>query len=225
MDREGIEREIVGRTQVVDVLRAIPLGVLLPLETSVLLTIAIKHFDAAPMTKGVIAASGGVGLLVSPYVTSLTRHLGVPAMRMAMWVALVGAFGFLLAASGSLPLFVVGVLIGLTAVKRDDPVAHLHLPAQLPHGRPRQAGGARAGHARGRVGSAGRRDGCVAPRPARPLVGDPARRLGGDGDAHGPVLADADRAARGWELVDDPAPLRSRPHRPSACGARSPPGC
>ena len=122
MDREGIEREIVGRTQVVDVLRAIPLGVLLPLETSVLLTIAIKHFDAAPMTKGVIAASGGVGLLVSPYVTSLTRHLGVPAMRMAMWVALVGAGGFLLAASGSLPLYVVGVLIGLTAVNATIPL-------------------------------------------------------------------------------------------------------
>jgi hypothetical protein len=74
------------------------------------------------MTKGVIAASGGVGLLVSPYITSLTRHLGVPAMRMAMWVALVGAFGFLLAASGSLPLFVVGVLIGLTAVNATIPL-------------------------------------------------------------------------------------------------------
>ena len=42
MDREGIEREVVGRTQVVDVLRAVPLGVLLPLEASVLLTIAIS---------------------------------------------------------------------------------------------------------------------------------------------------------------------------------------
>ena len=176
VDREGIEREIVGRTQVVDVLRAIPLGVLLPLETSVLLTIAIKHFDASPMTKGVIAASGGVGLLVSPYVTSLTRHLGVPAMRMAMWVALLGACGF--AARG------VGVAPPLRGRRADrphrgqrhDPVAHVHVPAQLPHRRPREAGRARARDAGGRVGAAGRGDGSVAPRPARPLVGDPARR-------------------------------------------------
>lgn len=122
MDRAGIEREIVGRTQVVDVLRAVPLGVLLPLETSVLLTIAIKHFDASPMTKGVIAAAGGVGLLASPYVTSLTRRLDVPAMRMAMWVALVGAVGFGIAATGSLLLYVVGVLIALTAVNATIPL-------------------------------------------------------------------------------------------------------
>ena len=122
MDREGIEREVVGRTQVVDVLRAVPLGVLLPLEASVLLTIAIKHFDASAVVKGVIAAAGGVGLLVSPYLTSLTRRLDMPAMRMAMWVALVGAVGFLIAASGSLPLYVVGVLVGLTAVNGTIPL-------------------------------------------------------------------------------------------------------
>ncbi len=122
MDREGIEREIVGRTQVVDVLRAVPLGVLLPLETSVLLTIAIKHFDASAIVKGIIAASAGVGLLVSPYLTSLTRRLDMPAMRMAMWVAVVGAFGFALAATGSLVLYVVGILIALTAVNGTIPL-------------------------------------------------------------------------------------------------------
>jgi predicted MFS family arabinose efflux permease len=122
VDRAGIEREIVGRTQVVDVLRAVPLGVLLPLETSVLLTIAIKHFDASAIVKGIIAASAGVGLLVSPYLTSLTRRLDMPAMRMAMWVAVVGAFGFALAATGSLVLYVVGILIALTAVNGTIPL-------------------------------------------------------------------------------------------------------
>ena len=122
MDREGIEREIVGRTQVVDVLRAVPLGVLLPLETSVLLTIAIKHYDASAIVKGLIAAGGGIGLLVSPYLTSLTRRLDLPAMRMAMWVALAGAVGFVAAASGPLPLYVIGVLIGLTAVNGTIPL-------------------------------------------------------------------------------------------------------
>lgn len=122
MDRAGIEREIVGRTQVVDVLRAVPLGILLPLETSVLLTIAIKHFDASAIVKGLVAAAGGVGLLVSPYLTSLTRRLDMPAMRMAMWVAIIGAFGFALAASGTEALYVIGVLIGLTAVNGTIPL-------------------------------------------------------------------------------------------------------
>lgn len=122
MDRAGIEREIVGRTQVVDVLRAIPLGVLLPLETSVLLTIAIKHFDASALVKGIVAAAGGVGLLASPYLTSLTRRLDIPAMRMAMFVALVGAVGFAMAAIGPQWLYVVGVLIGMTAVNGTIPL-------------------------------------------------------------------------------------------------------
>lgn len=88
---------------------------LLPLETSVLLTIAIKHFDAAPLTKGLIAASGGVGLLLSPFVISLTRQTGRTAMSMAAIVGLIGTGGFLLAASGSSTLFVIGVIIGLAA--------------------------------------------------------------------------------------------------------------
>ena len=39
--------ELVRRAQRIDLARSVPLGILLPLETSVLLTIAIKQFDAA----------------------------------------------------------------------------------------------------------------------------------------------------------------------------------
>ena len=44
--------DVVGGTQLIDVIRSVPLGVILPLETSLLLTIAIKHFDASGFTKG-----------------------------------------------------------------------------------------------------------------------------------------------------------------------------
>ncbi len=107
--------EVIRKTQIVDLARSMPLGILLPLETSVLLTIAIKHFDASPLTKGLIAASGGLGLLVSPFVTSLTRHLGRTAMSMASAISLIGMAGFLLAATGPMPLFVIGVIIGLAS--------------------------------------------------------------------------------------------------------------
>ena len=55
--------ELVRRAQRIDIARSVPLGVLLPLETSVLLTIAIKQFDAAWWVKWLVAAGSGVGLL------------------------------------------------------------------------------------------------------------------------------------------------------------------
>ena len=74
---------VVRRTQVLDLARSLPLGVLLPLESSVLLTIAIKRFDASGPVKGLIAASAGIGLLASPLVTSVARRTGRPVMALA----------------------------------------------------------------------------------------------------------------------------------------------
>jgi MFS family permease len=114
--------DVVGRTQLVDVIRSIPLGVVLPLETSVLLTIAIKHFDASGVTKGLIAAAGGFGLLVSPAVTAYTRRHGRTAMGMASIVAVVAALGFVAAALGPVALFVVGSLVALAAINSTIPL-------------------------------------------------------------------------------------------------------
>jgi hypothetical protein len=114
--------DVVGRTQVVDVIRSIPLGVILPLETSLLLTIAIKHFDASGLTKGLIAAGGGFGLLIAPAITALARRHGFTAMAMASLVALIGAVGFTLAAVDHVGLFVAGSLLGLTAVNASYPL-------------------------------------------------------------------------------------------------------
>jgi MFS family permease len=113
---------VVRRTQAVDIARALPLGVLLPLETSVLLTIAIKQFDASGLVKGTIAAAGGVGLLMSPLVTSLARHLARPVMTIAAAIAAVGAVGLALAASGALPLLVVGTIIGIASINAMVPL-------------------------------------------------------------------------------------------------------
>ena len=58
MDRAGIEREIVGRTQVVDVLRAVPLGILLPLSMIEDLVGERARFHEAAITDMARTATG-----------------------------------------------------------------------------------------------------------------------------------------------------------------------
>jgi len=110
------DRNVVRRAQRVDLVRAIPLGVLLPLETSVLVTIALKYFDAPGLVKGVIAAANGVGLLATPLITSWARRWGRPIMVPGAILSVIGTAGFLLAATGALPLFVVGSVLGIAMV-------------------------------------------------------------------------------------------------------------
>lgn len=98
-----------------DLARSVPLGVILPLETSVLLTIAITKFEASALAKGIIAAASGVGLLLSPMLTAWARHLGRPVMLVAGGASLLGATGFTLAAFGGLPMFVAGSVLGIAA--------------------------------------------------------------------------------------------------------------
>ena len=123
---------IVRRTQVVDLLRALPLGVLLPLETSILLTIAIKQFDASALAKGVIAAAAGVGLLLSPLVTAAARRSGRPVMLVAGAIALVGAAGYVLGALGTLAMFVAGAVMGVAAPNAIYPLLTLTYERNFP---------------------------------------------------------------------------------------------
>lgn len=113
---------VVRRTQLVDVARAVPLGVLFPLETSVLLTIAIKRFDTAGLTKGLVAAASGVGMLASPFVTAWARRTGRPVMVVAAGISTIGALGLLLAAAGPLPTFVLGAIVGIASVSAVIPL-------------------------------------------------------------------------------------------------------
>jgi len=114
--------EIVRRTQVIDLARSVPLGVILPLETSVFLTIAIQHFDAPGLAKGLIAAGSGIGLLGSTVLTAVARRSHRRSMAIASMVIGAGAIGFALAATGSLWLYVVGVIVGLAALSMNLPL-------------------------------------------------------------------------------------------------------
>lgn len=107
---------LVRRAQTVDIARAVPLGVLLPIETTVLLTIAIKHFDASWWVKSLVSGAGGVGLLAAPAVTALARNWGRPAMVVTSTMSVLAGLGLLLASAGPLPLFVTGSIIGIATV-------------------------------------------------------------------------------------------------------------
>jgi MFS family permease len=107
---------VVRRTQIADVARSVPMGVILPLETSVLLTIAIKQFDSPGWVKGVIASAMGVGMLASPMLTAGARRSSRPVMQVASAATFVGVIAFALGASGSEWLFVLGAVAGIAAI-------------------------------------------------------------------------------------------------------------
>ncbi|MGA1074109.1 MAG: MFS transporter [Ilumatobacteraceae bacterium] len=120
--RPSEDPRIVRRTQLVDLARSVPLGVVLPLESAVLLTIAIRHFDAPGWMRGTIAAAPGIGLLASTLLTALARRLPVPTMTVASWVIGCGAVGFALASTGSSTAFLIGVVIGISAINMNIPL-------------------------------------------------------------------------------------------------------
>ena len=128
---------VVRRAQLADLARAVPLGVLLPLESSVLVTIALKHFDAPGLVKGVVAAANGVGLLATPLITSLARRWGRPVMVPLAGLSFIGTLGFLAAATGALPLYVVGSVVGIAMVNGMYPLMTVSYERNFP---PRELG-------------------------------------------------------------------------------------
>lgn len=128
---------VVRRAQLADLARAVPLGVLLPLETSVLVTIALKHFDAPGLVKGVVAAANGVGLLATPLITSLARRWGRPVMVPLAVLSFIGTLGFMAAATGALPMYVIGSVIGIAMVNGMYPLMTVSYERNFP---PRELG-------------------------------------------------------------------------------------
>ena len=123
---------IVRRTQIVDIARAIPSGLELPLETSVLLTIAIKQFGASGLAKGCVASAAEIGLLFSPFVTSLTRRFGRSIMKTASAIVALGMIGFGSATLGNLWLMVIGSIVGVASLSAIVPLTTLTYDRNFP---------------------------------------------------------------------------------------------
>jgi MFS family permease len=95
--REGSDR--TRTTYIHELWRSASAGILETAGSTFLLTIAVKHFAAGAVAKGVVAGSGSLGLLISPVVVSFVTSAGWPVGLAASRILALGAVGFLIAAA------------------------------------------------------------------------------------------------------------------------------
>jgi MFS family permease len=79
--------------------RAAAAGVIETAGSTFLLLIALRWFQAGALAKAVVAASGSVGLLISPLVVSMVNARGWPVSKAASRILAVGALAFTAAAA------------------------------------------------------------------------------------------------------------------------------
>lgn len=96
--------------------RAVSSGIMETAATTFLLVIAVRWFSAGAIAKGLLAAGGSVGLMLSPLVVSLvsTRswHTSVASAR----VLAIGALCFVVTAMiPILPVFIICSIVGMAA--------------------------------------------------------------------------------------------------------------
>ncbi|MBI5800979.1 MAG: MFS transporter [Verrucomicrobia bacterium] len=104
-------------------LRAAATGIMEAAGTTFLLLIAVRHFEAGPTAKALIAAGGSVGHLISPFVVDRAAKLGWPVAQAASRVSFMGATALLLAVfAPGLPLFVLGSVIATTCASAAIPL-------------------------------------------------------------------------------------------------------
>jgi MFS family permease len=95
--------------------RALAAGILETAATVFLLLIAVRRFEAGPMSKALIAGGGSVGLMLAPWVVSQVKASGLPSAKAAARLSAVGAASFLvMALAPVLPIYVVGCVVALT---------------------------------------------------------------------------------------------------------------
>ncbi len=104
-------------------LRAAATGIMEAAGTTFLLLIAVRHFEAGPTAKALIAAGGSVGHVISPLVVNQAAKLGWPVAQAASRVSFMGAAALLLAVfAPGLPLFVLGSVIATTCASAAIPL-------------------------------------------------------------------------------------------------------
>lgn len=104
------------RTFYFELWRAGAAGVLETAGTTFLLLIAVRWFEAGSLPKAIVAASGSVGLLVSPLVVYGVTVAGWTTARAAAGILALGALSFLLSAAWlRLPVFAACSMLGMAS--------------------------------------------------------------------------------------------------------------
>lgn len=103
--------------------RAVTSGILETAGTTFLLLIAVRWYHAGAVAKALVAAGSSVGLLLTPFVvTYVTRRSLTPSIAACRILSL-GAVAFVVPLVFDwLPLFVLGSVVGMTAVSAVIPL-------------------------------------------------------------------------------------------------------
>lgn len=103
--------------------RAVSSGILESAATTFLLLIAVRWFEAGATSKALVASASSFGLMATPLVVSTVTRLGWKTAKAASRLASMGAISFLvMAVIPSLPVFVMGCIIALTAISAAVPL-------------------------------------------------------------------------------------------------------
>jgi MFS family permease len=103
--------------------RAVAAGVLETAGTTFLLLIAVKHFNAGALAKGLVASGGSLGLMLGPAVVSGVARIGWSSSKAAAVLAGSGAcLALVMAALPFLPVFVAGSILAMTATSAAIPL-------------------------------------------------------------------------------------------------------
>jgi hypothetical protein len=95
--------------------RSLAAGVLEAAATIFLLLIAVRHFDAGPLAKAMVAGGGSLGLLLAPWLVLRVEAARLPVAIAASRLAALGACSFLLMAIfPTLAVYVLGTVVALT---------------------------------------------------------------------------------------------------------------
>ena len=103
--------------------RAVALGISETASTTFLMLIAVRWFEAGATAKALLACANSAGFLLAPFVVSVVERKQLPTARAAAWLSYLGAICFLLmAALPTLPVFVVGSLLGIATISAAIPL-------------------------------------------------------------------------------------------------------
>ena len=114
--------------------RAVFTGVLETAQTTFLLLIAVRWFQAGPTAKALLVAGQSIGLICGPLVVNLTQRRRWPVAHAAGGIVALGAFGMAVAFAGAqLPFFIAGSMLATFAMAAIVPlmtqVFHENYPA------------------------------------------------------------------------------------------------
>ena len=126
------------KTFLLERLRAVPAGIIESTNGTFFLLIALQALQADSLSKSLILAGGNIGLLLTPWVVLLVERSGLPVMRVASRLMLMGAVA--LGISAAFPILPVYIATAMLAYALTNMVIPLFTPVYQANYAPRERG-------------------------------------------------------------------------------------